>query len=381
MHLSDFLGKFKVCSEGHNEVMWCKENHPKGCPVCASKEYWSKFIRQDNRDADISAAIANRISAESELNDKKCEVQALTCKLRDANIEIEKLKNHFATEREFGSSMSKKFNDLLPDYRKLQEEVEGWKSYFNKIHHSCEDRCQHVARLKKELKEAQGVAQACERMVSEKGSEIETLKAQVATLRDNKADCHKIYLAPSAQWCEKGHRGIYFNKMENDRCPVCQAYDTLRKMSKENERLEGELKCAFDHRQSFGAKDEVDVMKDDYIAMRKQRDDLLVENEQWKHSYEVAFTGKCNAVKEIQELKNAINGAGKSSMESGREFMLNRRVFELEGKVCRLTSYNSELNKQNQQVRRNMKLMETSHRYGISKEQIEQLSAWIRSQE
>jgi SMC interacting uncharacterized protein involved in chromosome segregation len=264
----------KTCSTGHNEVCWEHGNHPKGCPVCSQIKRFSDYYMDPHG--------ARR--------DDGSENRDLTCKLRDANIEIEKWK--MKGNEEFSTHMNSE-KAMSEQIEKLKESIEISRNFAQHYMEEFE---------KMEIKWRQ------------RGEEIDKLKKEILDIEDENL---------------KLERGV--------------------------EKLQGQLKASFDHRLSFKSigpleNDEVDVMKDDYFKMKKQRDELLVE---------------------VQELKNA-------SWESGLEFMLKRKVFELDSKIERLNTYNTELNTQNQQLRRDIRLIERAEGHGITKKTLDDLNNWAR---
>ena len=230
----------KSCTTGHNEVVWEHGNHPSGCPVCSQI---AMLKRARESEASDYMGMASRF------DDKIAECNNIACKLRDANIEIERLKMCFHQQESFGD-----------------------------IH----------------LK-----------MCREKDVEIVKLKESRV-------------------------------------------------------RLESQLKAAWDRSLSLKSigpleKSEVDVMKDDYFAMKKQRDELLVENEMLKHPLYTA-----------------------GSAVGGEAMYLKQRVFALDTKIERLNKYNTELNAQNQQLRRDIRLIERAEEHGITKKMLDDMTNWAR---
>ena len=96
----------KSCTTGHNEVVWEHGNHPKGCPVC------SQIVRYfRNPEVSGDTGVIDLEAYRRAISDAKY----YACKLRDANIEIEKWKlrgqeeftKHWNDEREMAKQIDK----------------------------------------------------------------------------------------------------------------------------------------------------------------------------------------------------------------------------------------------------------------------------------
>jgi len=183
----------KSCTTGHNEVVWEHGNHPKGCPVCSQ----------------IARVQAAAFSGDTGVIDLEAYRRAISdakyyaCKLRDANIEIEKWK------------------------LRGQEE-------FTKHWHDESEMAKQIEKLKMCFHQQESFGDIHLKMCREKDVEIVKLKESRV-------------------------------------------------------RLESQLKAAWDRSLSLKSigpleKSEVDVMKKDYFAMKKQRDELLVKVEELKNA-------------------------------------------------------------------------------------------------
>jgi len=158
----------KRCDSGHNEVAWVQENHSQGCPVCAqiARMKGAPMTLQEYmmRESELMLEIERYGEA---LQKERVENQTLTCKLRDANIEIKKLQqisydmgaNLAASQGEIEKlkadilKMRKQRDDLLVENESLLKKQMGMETHIAKLDIIKGEQRRDLARLNDKIEE------------------------------------------------------------------------------------------------------------------------------------------------------------------------------------------------------------------------------------